>query len=294
MIKVTAQRNVFGQLLFLTQENNIDLLKVMAYPLGPVPWSLATADGMPIKTNKAVLMHRLEEASSLKSPQSEFQIHVIDGNALFHTLTQLPDTFGEIAFHIFAALPKTTKIHFLTDNYKHTSIKSLERSRRGTSQAYTIAGPSTQIPKEWKTFLMNVRNKTQFIKFLLSEWRKDEYAEMLQGREIVFACDFECFLLSSEDGITTDATPLPNLASSQEEADTLIILHSLNADQKAANEDASIVIHSPDTDVFILLLAFCQKFCHPLYFDTGVGNKRRIIHIQSLCEKSIGIFWTPF
>ena len=67
---------------------------------------------------------------------------------------------------------------------------------------------------------MNERNKTQFIKFLLSEWSKDEYAEMLQGREIVFAFDFECFLLSSEDGITTDATPLPNLASSQEEADT--------------------------------------------------------------------------
>ena len=103
--------------------------------------------------------------------------------------------------------------------------------------------------------------------------------------EKLFAFDFECFLLSSEDGITTDATPLPNLASSQEEADTLVVIHSLNADQKAANEDASIVINSPDTDVFILLLAFCHKFCYPLYFDTGVGNKRRIIHIQSLCEK---------
>ena len=116
---------------------------------------------------------------------------------------------------------------------------------------------------------------------------------MLQGREIVFACDFECFLLSSEDGITTDATPLPNLASSQEEADTLIILHSLNADQKAANEDASIVIHSPDTDVFILLLAFCHKFCHPLYFDTGIG-KGEFFTFNLYMKKSIGIFWTLF
>ena len=112
---------------------------------------------------------------------------------------------------------------------------------------------------------------------------KDEYAKLLHNREIVFACDHECFLLSSEDGISTDATPLPILASSQEEADTLIILHSLYADHKETNEDASIVIHSPDTDVFILLLTFCHKFCHPLYFDTGSGNKRRILHIQTLC-----------
>ena len=41
-MKLTAQRNVFGQLLLLSQENNLDLQKVMEYPLGPVPWALGT------------------------------------------------------------------------------------------------------------------------------------------------------------------------------------------------------------------------------------------------------------
>ena len=87
----------------------------MAYPLGPVPWSLATPDGMPIKTDKSVLMHRLEDASALRSPRSTIQIHVIDGNALFHRLAQLPDTFGEIAFkYIFQKQQRFTSSQIIT------------------------------------------------------------------------------------------------------------------------------------------------------------------------------------
>ena len=46
--KGNCTKKCFWTTTFVTQENNIDLLNVMAYPLGPVPWSLATADGMPI------------------------------------------------------------------------------------------------------------------------------------------------------------------------------------------------------------------------------------------------------
>ena len=91
----------------------------MEYPLGPVPWALGTADGMPIKTDKAVLMHNLEDASSHKSPAKERNhIYVIDGNALFHSLNKIPETFGELARTVFNSLPQVSKVHFLTDNYK--------------------------------------------------------------------------------------------------------------------------------------------------------------------------------
>ena len=130
-MKLTAQRNVFGQLLLLSQENNLDLQKVMEYPLGPVPWALGTADGMPIKTDKAVLMHNLEleDASSHKSPAKERNhIYVIDGNALFHSLNKIPETFGELARTVFNSLSQVhvSKVHFLTDNYEEDSIKSIE------------------------------------------------------------------------------------------------------------------------------------------------------------------------
>ena len=118
VVRVTAQRNLFGQLLVLSEENNLDMEKVMTYPLGPVPWALATADGLPIKTDKAVLMHKLEDPSTIQisiQEKGEHDVYVMDGNALFHSLTSLPDTFGQLAFKIFCALPKVSKVHFVTD-----------------------------------------------------------------------------------------------------------------------------------------------------------------------------------
>ena len=86
------------------------------------------------------------------------------------------------------------------------------------------------------------------------------------------------------DGKVNDLRSVTNLSSSQEEADTLIILHGIYATNEAENEDLDIIVRSPDTDVFLLLIAFCHKFKHPLYFDTGRANKRRMIHINTLCE----------
>ncbi|GFO10377.1 hypothetical protein PoB_003688200 [Plakobranchus ocellatus] len=99
---------------------NLDLQKVMGYPLGLVPWAPVSLDGFPIKTNKAVLMHKLDDTSALKSPTIDQEhIHIIDGNAVYHALhvLDLPGTFGELANRIFCALPKVASVHFLTDNY---------------------------------------------------------------------------------------------------------------------------------------------------------------------------------
>ena len=40
--------------------NNIDLEKVLSYPLSPVSCTLATEDGAPSKTDKAKLLHYFE------------------------------------------------------------------------------------------------------------------------------------------------------------------------------------------------------------------------------------------
>ncbi|GFR95662.1 hypothetical protein ElyMa_000950000 [Elysia marginata] len=294
-VKITAQRNLFGQLLMLSQENDLDIQKVMEYPLGPVPWALATPDGMPMKINKAVLMQKLEDVSALQIPAKERNhVHIIDGHALFHAQTHLPETFGELAYNIFCALPKVANVHFITDNYKEHSIKSLERIRRGESQAYIVRGSSAKLPREWKSFLKNDDNKKHFIQFLLNEWQQDAYAKLLLNREAIFASDNECFVLSTADGETPDARLLQNLSSSHKEADTLLILHSIYVDQALNFTDTDIIIRSPDTDVFLLLIAFCQKYTHPIYFDTGMGNKRKMIHIHSSVRKLNKMYWILF
>ena len=67
-------------------------------------------------------------------------------------------------------------------------------------------------------------------------------------------------MLTSPDGNVTDSRPVTNLSTSQEEADTIIILHSLYADTEAEKEDLDIIVRSSDMDVFILLLSYCHKF----------------------------------
>lgn len=285
LIQIKAERNVFGQLVLLSVENNIDLVVTLSYPLGPVPFALATADGMPVKTEKAKLMHNLELGiePATKPPESE-TVYVYDGNATLQSLVSIPDSFDALAMMVFNLLPKVPRVDFVTDTYSPMSIKSFERKKRGNSPKFMLSGPKTKTPRDWKGFMSNDDNKTQLIKLLLDEWQKDAYAEKLIGRKVIFVCGEECFCLSSVDGETVTKEPQEELFSSQEEADTRIILHCLQISQNSS-DNTHIVVRSPDTDVFVLLLRFAQTIKQPVIFDTGVANKRRLLNVKEIIER---------
>ena len=59
----------------------------LSYPLGLVRFSLATADGMPSKTEKAKLMLVMEAGTepANKPPENE-TVYVYDGNAILQAL----------------------------------------------------------------------------------------------------------------------------------------------------------------------------------------------------------------
>ena len=69
------------------------------------------------------------------------------------------------------------------------------------------------------------------------------------------------------------------LKSDQEEADTKIVLHALDATANAATE---IRIHSPDTDVFILALRCYPDHCQNMVFVTGKGEAYHTIKLQPI------------
>ena len=74
-------------------------------------------------------MHALELDNDFETPRPELCTSVIDGNALFQSLTGVPGTFGEITQKI-SLLPKYPRVDFITDAYQETSIKTAERLRR--------------------------------------------------------------------------------------------------------------------------------------------------------------------
>jgi hypothetical protein len=283
-IEIKAERNLFGQLLLLSEKNNISREKVLSYPLSPVPWALSTADGLPVKTDKAKLMHLLEaDVATPVAPKAQESVYVMDGSAVLHALVDLPITFEQVAMMVFDMLPNVARVDFVTDGYVKNSVKEFERLRRGQSPNYIIQGPNTKVPRDWKSFLNNGANKVQLTKLLLSEWQSEKYAPKLQNRHVYFVCGEKCIHLSSDDGQIVRNVTEQQLSSSHEEADTRMILHCIHAANM--DKDKVILVRSPDTDVFLLLLKFAQNLDNLVLFDTGVGNKRRLIDVKAVVEK---------
>ena len=131
VVHVTAERNVLGQLLMLAKRNDISFEKLFQFDLGPVPLSLATTDGSFIKTNKAQHLHLLEDQCMPQEHEYPQECTpIVDGNVLLQSMVHLPHTFCALARAVFNSLPKAGSIHFVTDRYRHDSIKDVERSRR--------------------------------------------------------------------------------------------------------------------------------------------------------------------
>ena len=64
VVQLTAEKNIFGRIVIMSQQRNIEVKEIFCYPLGPIPWALASSMGTLKKTNKAILMPELEKNAS--------------------------------------------------------------------------------------------------------------------------------------------------------------------------------------------------------------------------------------
>ena len=62
----------------------IDLVKVLNYPLTPVPLSLAHSDGSINTTVKAKLMHKLESYINNTVEETGVEVYIVDATFLLH------------------------------------------------------------------------------------------------------------------------------------------------------------------------------------------------------------------
>jgi hypothetical protein len=122
---ITAERNVFSQLVMIAIKNNISLERVLQFPLGPVPWSLAMNDSTPAKADKLRLKRCLERGSHVsEKPDADKNIYIIDGNAMF--LSQV--AFGELCLFSCQTCPMWTMSQIRTSI---TQSKASRETREG-------------------------------------------------------------------------------------------------------------------------------------------------------------------
>ena len=196
------------------------------------------------------------------------EVQSLDKPEQIHNYSHLADHF---ICRICEKYEDSDEIRLIFDRYDiPTSLKQATRQKRQGQQdvIYYRITPSTLITKvTMKKLLSHTSTNDELEKYLAEQ--TIEYAERNRARAVVaYGC--EC------KGTKRD---MSYLKSDQEEADTKIVLHALDATANGATE---VRIHSPDTDVFILALRRYPDLCQHTVFVTGKGENYRTIEIQTI------------
>ena len=80
---------------------------------------------------------------------------------------------------------------------------------------------------------------------------------------------------------------IDSLHSNQEEADTRIVIYIKFAKDQGFK---SVVVRTPDTDVFFILLFHAHDLEITIYVDIGTGKKQRLVNVSELAS-TLGKEW---
>ena len=88
--------NLFGHIIVVAQTRKLEMKKVLSYPLGPIPWALANADGSLRKTDTAKFMNDIAQNVPVVEVFTEKSACIVDGMSIVQKLDGNQKTFGDI------------------------------------------------------------------------------------------------------------------------------------------------------------------------------------------------------
>ena len=189
---IEGVRDIFARLLTLAARESkaIDLHHILCYLITDVPLSLAHADGIPLKTEKASLTKLLESKqtsvlTNINLPS--ISCSIIDGGLILYEVLvqQSTSSYVVITTELLARVCSLQgmEIHLLLDKYKSPSIDNERKLRCRTEEAFIITGPQ-QIQKQPCVKLVKKCSfKEEFSKFVLIEWKKTKYGSIIKDKK---------------------------------------------------------------------------------------------------------------
>ena len=226
---IKADRSLFAQMILVAENRKLQISDVLCHPLGPLPWALASDDGSIRKNNKAALANELKKSVTPADTIPKPCARITDGMAVVQKLKGDHKTFAEIADTIMSMTLNeghdSEHIDVVFDVYREESIKNAEREKRGSSTGHEFRSiKADHRIHQWRKFLTSSSNKTQLIQLLSEEWRKERYRDKLTGKKLFVTANNLCFEISSGGSRIRE-----DLKSTQEEADTRMLLHASHA-----------------------------------------------------------------
>ena len=292
IVELQEDRALFARMLVVSKARDIDLKQTVGtYEFSIVPRALFAADGSLLhSTSKSDLMSILENLPQMKevpqedNNQSDHQadphckrVAIVDAMADLQTLDK-PEwiqTCLDLANHFierhWRKYGEYDEVHLVFDRYDiGESMKASTRERRLGGRkaiAYHITD-STSIGKLSMSHL------------LAHESTKDALTAYFADKVLIHAeTNGKCLVVAWKDKAQAANRAIEDLASIQEEADTKIILHSIDA---TVNGATSLDIHSPDTNVLVLAIRRYPSLCENTSFITGAAKKRRVIPLEPI------------
>lgn len=282
-IAIQMQRDLFGQLFSLSLEQTLNIDKVLAYPLTPVPLALCHIDGTICKTDKSVLLKVLQKEID-SNPPERCDVIIYDGFFNIHSIKDVPSSFGNVSKKLMQVFTNNNAdtVIIAFDRYVFPSIKDNEHSLRSRvqGQRFQINGPDQVRPSNFSDALKNIYFKEALIDFLIEDWANDHMAPYI-GNKIIFVNYLECHKYEVHQG-KVQRTSEPLLACpGHEEADTKIIFHVCQL-----TSDAHVTIRCSDTDILIIMLGNMKYIKSNLNISmhVGTGNNQKFINVTKLYD----------
>ena len=94
---------------------------------------------------------------------------------MLQSFKPIPDTFDELAEHVFNRLPKTKRFDFVTDSYKSCQYNHMrEHVEAHHLPVFWLGQKQRPHNYDWPSFMSKADNKTQLIKLLLEQWKTEK------------------------------------------------------------------------------------------------------------------------
>ena len=206
------------------------------------------------------------------------------------TFNTLASGYADGVMKVFAHADTVVDVFDRYDNPQ--SVKALERARRESNvdckKVYQVIGGRFVPP--WTKFLGNSTNKMSFNEFIAEKLEVLMVAKLSRSEKRAY------FIAGAyKDGkdvnlIACDRVNIvPDLFSTQEEADTRMILHMSHANEvfARANVAGKIIVRTHDTDVLLLCIYYFPQFSNitELWMEAGyIGKNYRLIPVHELCD----------
>ena len=287
------------------------------YEFGVVPRSLFASDGsLLLAYDKAKILHHLENLDSSKQqiqadrneatgnepsdnqaiqlplevaetaventnvdPADESSAHrviIIDGMAVVNSVIKTEQMktcqdFADAFLHkICNMISQYDEVRLVFDRYINSSLKEQMRTKRtkGKSTYYHVKDNTLIQNISLKDFLSDIRTKGELVEYLADKVLSHSKSSNTLKKIMVTSGTQTKGNIDIQDLLLTH---------SQEEADTLLLLHAITVPK-----EAELFVSSPDTDVLLLLVNMYPNLPKSTTFLTGKSWPKKKMSVQSI------------